>query len=86
MPKIFAAYLCLPQIFCGILSLLPISVANTSMPQISAANTSMTRVSSFENGRNQIIISYSYDILIDLSQACRIGSGRLVWVRLDYAF
>ena len=27
------------------------------MPQISAANTSVTRVSSFENGRNQKIIS-----------------------------
>ena len=33
------------------------SVANTSMPQIFVAYTSITRVSSFENGRNQMIIS-----------------------------
>ncbi len=48
MTQISAAYMSMPQI----------SVANTSMPQIFAENTSMTRASSFENGRNQIIISY----------------------------
>ncbi len=35
------------------------SAADTSMPQISVAYTSMTRVSSFENGRNQMIISFA---------------------------
>ncbi len=41
----------------GILSMPQISAADTSMPQIFVAYTCMTRVSSFENGRNQKIIS-----------------------------
>ena len=64
IPQIFAAYTSMPQIFVaysvydwGILSMPQISVANTSMPQIFVAYTCMTCVSSFENGRNEKIIS-----------------------------
>ncbi len=42
----------------GILSMPQISWANTSMPQISVAYTSMTRVSPFENGSNEMRMSY----------------------------
>ncbi len=44
----------------GILSMLQISAADTSMLQISVAYTSMTHVFSFENGRNERIISFEW--------------------------
>ncbi len=66
MPQILHTQVCrrylrMPQIYSfdwGILSMPWISVANTSMPQIFVAYTGMTRVSSFENGRNEKIMSY----------------------------
>ena len=45
---------------CGILSMPQSNEYASVMPQISVAYTSMTCVSSFENGRNQMIISYKY--------------------------
>ncbi len=42
----------------GILSMPQISAANTSMPQIFVAYMCMTRVSPFDNGRNEMRMSY----------------------------
>ena len=49
MPQISAAYMSM--------SMPQISAADTSMPQIYVAYMRMTRVSTFENGRNEKIIS-----------------------------
>ncbi len=64
MPQLFAAYLCLTHTLSSltgsadICCILSISAAYLCM-QIFVAYTSMTRVSSFENGRNEKIMSYT---------------------------